>query len=70
VVFGKIGNYIDHPILIVNAIAGVSFWICAVIAIGGVLYYMIGNKGALKWTKGSVLTYAIIQTINGGLNLL
>jgi|GEM_PF-2166262 len=63
-------NYLTHPVLIFNAIAGASYWICGIIAIAGVLYYIIGHKNGLKWTGGSLLGYTLIQAINYGLNLL
>jgi hypothetical protein len=66
----KIGNYLNHPILIVNAVAGASYWVCLIVAMGGVLYYMIGHKKGLKYTSGSILTYTLAQAVNWGLNSL
>lgn len=66
----KIGNYISHPILIANLVAGASYWVCLIIAMGGVLYYIIGHEKGLKYTSGSILTYTLIQAINWGLNLI
>jgi len=65
-----IGNYITHPILIVNAISGASYWVCLFIGIGGLIYYMVGNKKGLKWTSGSLLSYILIETLNKGLSVL
>jgi hypothetical protein len=69
-VMDKIGYYISHPILIANVVAGASYWVCLIIAMGGVLYYIIGHKKGLKYTSGSILTYTLIQGVNWGLNLL
>lgn len=69
-IMDKIGNVISHPIIIANAIAGASYWICLVVGIGGILYYVIGCKKGLKYTGGSLLTYTLIQAVNYGLNLL
>lgn len=66
----KVGNYISHPILIANAIAGASYWVCLFVAIGGVMFYLIGHKKGLKYTGGSILSYTLIQVINVGLNAL
>ncbi|MBZ9688398.1 hypothetical protein G9F72_018880 [Clostridium estertheticum] len=63
-------KYLTHPILIVNAIAGASYWVCLMIGIGGILFYVIGHEKGLKYTTGSVLSYTLIQAINWGLNLL
>lgn len=66
----KIGNYLNHPILIVNAISGASYWVCLVIGLGGILFYLVGHKNGLKYTTGSILSYTLIQAVNWGLNLL
>ena len=66
----KIGNYISHPILIANLVAGASYWVCLIIAMGGVLYYIIGHEKGLKYTSGSILTYTLIQAVNWGVNLI
>jgi len=69
-VFSKIDYYLQHPVLLVNAISGASYWICLTIAVGGLLYYLIGNKDGLKWMKGSVLGYILIETVNKGASFL
>jgi len=71
--FGYVDNtvkYVTHPILIVNAVAGASYWICLIVGIGGIMFYMVGHKKGLKYTSGSILGYTLIQVINYGLNLL
>ena len=65
-----VGNYITHPILIVNAISGASYWICLFIGIGGLIYYMVGNKKGLRWTGGSFISYILIETLQKGMSLL
>jgi len=67
---GTIGNYIGHPILIFNAISGVSYWICLAIGFGGLIFYICGNKKALKYTGGSLLGFSIIKMIDAGLKLI
>lgn len=66
----KIGNYLNHPILIVNAIAGASYWVCLIVAMGGVLFYLVGHKKGLQYTSGGILSYTLIQAVNWGLNSL
>lgn len=66
----RVANYITHPILIFNVFAGVSYWVCLFVGIGGILFYVAGFKKGLKYTSGSLLGYTLIQTINAGLNLL
>ena len=63
-------NYLTHPVLIVNAIAGASYWICGLICIAGILYYIIGHKNGIKWASGSLLGYTLIQVVNCAANLL
>jgi len=63
-------KYLTHPILIVNALAGASYWVCLIVSIGGVMFYMVGHKKGLQYTGGSILGYTLIQAINYGLNLL
>jgi len=67
---GTIGNYIGHPILIFNALNGVSYWMCIVIGLGGIILYVCGHKGALKYTGGSLLGFSLIKLINAGLSVL
>jgi len=69
-VMDKIGHYISHPILIANVVAGASYWVCLIIAMGGVLYYLVGHKKGLHYTSGSIVSYTLIQAINMGLNSL
>lgn len=66
----KVVNYITHPILIFNAFAGASYWICLLVAIGGVMFFLIGHKKGLKYTTGSILSYTLIQVVNCGLNTI
>ena len=67
--FGYIANYIGHPILIYNALSGASYWICIVIGLGGIFLYILGKKGALKYTGGSLLGFTVIKLIDAGLKV-
>ena len=67
---GKIGHMVGHPILLFNALSGASYWICIVIGIGGILLYVMGHKGALKYTGGSLLGFVAVKLIDVGLNCL
>ena len=66
----KIINWITHPILIMHSIAGASLFICGIICLVGVLYYLIGNKKGMKVAAGSVLGYFLIKVIDFGVSLL
>ena len=63
-------NFITHPILIVNAITGISYWLVLIVGAGGLIFYIAGNKKGLKYVSGSLLAYILLQTINKGLSLL
>ena len=63
-------NYITHPVLILNAVAGASYWICGLICIAGILYYVIGHDKGVKWAGGSLLGYTLIQIVNSAAGLL
>ena len=67
---GKVGNVLEHPILIFNALNGASYWICIVIGLGGIILYICGHKGALKYTGGSLLGFVTVKLINAGLMAL
>jgi len=66
----KIINWISHPVLIMNGLAGVSFYVAAAIGITGLIFYIVGFKKGMKFTVGSVLGYSLIQILNYGVSLL
>ncbi|MBU3179077.1 hypothetical protein KPL47_22535 [Clostridium estertheticum] len=66
----KIINLIAHPILIVNGLAGASFYIAASVGITGLIFYIIGYKKGMKYVVGSLVGYTLIQILNYGVDLL
>lgn len=67
---GKFINFITHPILIVSAITGVSYWVCLLVGACGLIFYIAGYKKGLKYAGGSILVYLLLQTLNKGLSLV
>jgi len=66
----KIINLIAHPILIVNGLAGASFYIAAAVGITGLVFYIIGYKKGMKYVVGSLVGYTLVQILNYGVSLL
>ena len=58
-------NYITHPILIWNGLVDVSYWICLVVAMGGVIIYIFTkSKKSITYSKVSIASYILIRVLN------
>jgi hypothetical protein len=66
----KVINWITHPILIINGLAGASFYVAAAVGLTGLIFYIIGYKKGMKYVVGSLVGYTLIQILNWGANLL
>jgi len=65
-----ITNTFKHPILIFNALNGASYCICIIVGLTGIVLYIMGHKGALKYTGGSLIGLTFIKMIEGALSTL
>ena len=66
----KFIRWITDPVLVMNSIAGVSFYIAAAVGITGLVFYIIGYKKGMKYVVGSTIGYMLIQIMNYGVSLL
>jgi hypothetical protein len=66
----KFINWVTHPVMIVNSIAGISFYVAVVVGLTGLIFYIIGYKKGMKYVVGSLVGYTLIQIINFGVSLL
>jgi len=63
-------NWLTHPVLIINSVAGISFYIAVAVGLTGLIFYIVGIKKGMKYTVGSVIGYSLIQIVNYGVSLL
>lgn len=60
--------YLTHPkqllLLTWSGIVKYSYIICLVVLLISILFYLTNNKKSVKWIKGSILIYLLIQALN------
>lgn len=60
--------YLMHPGMILQALwkytVIYSYWVCLVVALLSIIFYVLGNKKAAKFIPGSFAIYALIKAIS------
>ena len=60
--------YVMHPGMILQALwkytVIYSYWVCLLVALLSIIFYVLGNKKAAKFIPGSFAIYALIKAIS------
>lgn len=61
--------FIELGVDVLSGIVGISYWVCMVICIVGLLAYLAGFKKGGRWTTLSIMIYTTLKVILGAVKV-